>query len=99
MAINIETRVIAIAGTNSEAIDVGNATEGTFSLPGSFTGTSIQPQFSNDLVNWTAVGSAISVAANGTYAIPADVFKAAYGRLVSNAAEAAERTLTLGLRR
>lgn len=99
MAISVETRTIANAGTNSEAFDSGNATEGTFSLPGTFTGTTIQPQFSNGSTNWTNVGSTIAVSANGTYPIPADVFKAKFGRLVSGSAEAAERTITLGLRK
>jgi len=99
MTVLITTRKIAAAGTDSEAFDAGGAIEGSFSIPSAITGTSIQPQFSNDQTNWTNVGSPISIAVNGTYAVPADVFKAAYGRLVSNSAEAAERIITLGLRR
>jgi hypothetical protein len=99
MSINVETRLIASAGVNSEAIDSGRATQGTFSIPAAITGTSIQCQFSNNGTNWTNVGTAISIAANGTYPLPDDMFKAAFGRLVSNASEATARTITFGLRR
>lgn len=88
-----------MAGTQSEAFDSGNGTEGSFSVPAAITGTTLQPQFSNDNVNWTAVGSAISVSANNTYPLPADLFKARFARLVSNSSEAAERTITLAIRR
>lgn len=97
--IQTRTVVIASAATQSEAFVAGMATEGSFSIPAAFTGATVQPQFSNDATNWTAVGSAISVTANNTYAIPAGVFAARYGRLVSASSEAAERTITLGLRR
>ena len=98
-AIQSRTILIASAASQSEAFDSGNFTEGSFSTPAAFTGATIQPQFSNDAVNWTAVGSAISVAVNDTYAIPDGVFIARFGRLVSASSEAAERTLTLGMRR
>lgn len=97
--IRLETRLIAVAGTISQSFDVGNAVEGSFSTPAAITGTTIQPQFSNDNVNFTSVGSAISVTANNTYALPDGLFLAKFARLVSNSAEAAERTITLGLRR
>jgi hypothetical protein len=99
VAVLTTTRKIAAAGTSSEAFDAGAATAGTFTLPSTFTGSTVQPQFSNNLTNWTNVDTAISVAANGTYVIPDAVFKAAFGRLVSGSAEAAERIITLGLRR
>ena len=98
-SIQSRTILIASAASQSEAFEAGMATEGSFSIPAAFTGATVQPQFSNDAVNWTAVGSAISVAVNNTYSIPADVFKARFGRLVSASSEAAERTLTLGMRR
>lgn len=94
-----ETRTIASAGTATESFDAGNALEGTFTIPSAFTGTEVTPQFGNDGTNWTAVGAAMTVAANGTYVIPADVFKAKFGRLLAATAQGAERTITLGLRR
>lgn len=98
---SIQTRTVRIvaAGTQSEAFEAGQGSEGSYSLPGTFTGATIQAQFSNDGTNWTSVGSPVSVTANGTYIIPADVFKARFGRLVSASSEAAERTITIGLRR
>ena len=90
---------IALGATQSEIFEAGVSEGGTFSIPAAFTGTAIQPQFSNDGTNWTNVGSAISIATNGTYVIPADVFKASRGRLVSNSSEAAARVITLGLKR
>ena len=99
MAVLTTTRNIAAAGTASEVFDAGAATAGSFTLPSTFTGSTIQVQFSNNLTNWTNVDTAISVAANGTYLLPDAVFKAAFGRLVSGSAEAAQRVITLGLRR
>jgi hypothetical protein len=99
VTILITTRKIAAAGTSSEAFDAGGATEGSFTIPSTFTGSTVQAQFSNNQTNWTNVDSPISVAANGTYPIPSGVFKAAFGRLLSSSAEAAERIITLGLRR
>ena len=99
MALSTETRTIANAGTTTEAISLVNYTSGSFSTPAAFTGTTVQPQYSNDNSNWTAVGSAISVSTNTTYDLPAAWFNARYGRLVSNSSEAAERIITLGLRK
>lgn len=99
MALVTETRTIASAGTTSEAISLVNYTSGSFSIPSVFTGTTITPQYSNDNSNWTAVGSAITVATNGTYDIPETFFNAKYGRLVAGSSQAADRTITLGLRK
>lgn len=98
---SIATRTLTIlsAATQSEAFEARQTSENTFSIPTVLTGTTIQPQFSNNGTDWTAVGSAIAVTINNTYVIPADVFKARYGRLVSDASEAADRIITLGLRR
>jgi hypothetical protein len=90
---------IGTGASQSEIFEAGLVEGGSFSIPAAFTGTTIQCQFSNDGINWTNVDSAISVTANGTYVIPANVFKARIGRLVSNSSEAAERVITLGLRR
>lgn len=97
--VQIRTLVIPLGATQSEIFEAGSVESGTFSIPAAFTGATVQPQFSNDGTNWTDVGSAISVAANGTYVIPADIFKASRGRLVSASSEVAARTLTLGLKR
>lgn len=98
---SVQPRTIKIvsAASQSEIFEAGFATEGTFSIPAAFTGATIQPQFSNNGVSWTNVGSAITVAANNTYIIPSDTFKARFGRLVSASSETAERIITLGLRR
>lgn len=98
---SIQTRTVRIvaAATQSEPFEAGQGSEGSYSLPGAFTGATIQAQFSNDGVNWTNVDTAASVAANGTYVIPSNVFKARFGRLVSASSEAAERIITIGLRR
>jgi hypothetical protein len=98
-AIQIRTITIPLGASQSELFEAGVAVEGSFSIPATFTGTTIQPQFSNDGTNWTNVGTAISIAANGTYVIPQEVFKASRGRLVSNSSEVAARTIILALRR
>jgi hypothetical protein len=97
----VQSRTVKIvaAGTQSEPFEAGQATEGSFSIPAAFTGATVQPQFSNDALSWTSVGSPISVTVNNTYAIPDGVFKARFGRLVSASSEGAERLITLGLRR
>jgi hypothetical protein len=99
MALVTETRTIANAGTTTEAINLTNYTSGSFSIPSAFTGTTITPQYSNDNSNWTAVGSAITVATNGTYDIPSTFFNAKYGRFVAGSSQGAERTITFGLRK
>ncbi len=88
-----------MGATQSELFEAGMATEGSFTVPAAITGTTIQLQFSNDGTNWTSVDTAISVAINTTYVIPANVFKARFGRFVSNSSEAAARTILVALRR
>lgn len=97
-AVRLATIVIANGVAVSDVIPTGGYSAGSFQIGSAFTGATVQPKFSNDGTNFTAVGSAISVAANGTYAIPADCFKAKYIRLDSASNEAAARTLTLFLR-
>ena len=98
---SVQTRAVTIiaAATQSEAFESGTATDGSFSIPAAITGTTMQPQFSNDAVNWTNVGSAIAVAINTTYPLPGDLFRARFARLVSNSSEASERIITVGLKR
>ena len=93
------TVVIADGEVNSDNIPNCGVGYGSFQIPAAITGTTIQPQFSNDGINFTAVGGAISVAADGMYQIPAACFDARFFRLVSNGAEGAARTLTVFLRR
>lgn len=91
--------VIANGATASATITLPRlVTQGTFQIPAAFTGANVTPKMSNDNATFTAVGSAISVAANGTYAIPAGCFAAKYLQLVSASAEGAERTLIIFLR-
>jgi hypothetical protein len=97
-AMRLATVVIAATETASDVIHNGGYSGGTFQIPAAFTGANVQPKFSNDGVTFTAVGSAISVSANGTYEIPALCFRAKYIRLDSASAEGASRTLKLFLR-
>lgn len=91
------TVAIAISTTDTDPIVVAGSNTGTFQIPAAFTGANVQPKFSNDGVTYTAVGSAISVSANGTYVIPADCFRARYLMLTSGSSEAAARQITLCL--
>lgn len=93
------TVAIAISTTDTDAIASAGSNTGTFQIPAAFTGATMQPKFSNDGTNYTAVGSTISVSANGTYVIPADCFRARYFKLTSASSEAAARTIRLFLTR
>jgi len=99
MSLSTTTRVIANGSTSTETINVAQFTSGSFSIPSAFTGATVQVQYSNNGLNWTNVESAISVAADNTYSLPGEAFDAQFVRLVSASSEAAERTITLGLRR
>jgi hypothetical protein len=104
--------VIALNGTVSGAVDVGPGRLFGFVLPKAFTGTAITFQVSADGTNYGLLyddaGSAVSCSVSaGTTVFKAYAFKAddyhclhqwRYLKLVSNATEAAERTIQLWVR-
>ena len=90
----IITATILSGATDSQSILL-QGDQGTFQIPAAITGNTIQPKMSNDGTNFTSVGSAISVSANGTYAIPSGCFAARYLKLVSASSEGADRAITV----
>lgn len=65
----------------STSFEPGGAMRGSYQLPAAIDGNQATVQFCNDDMNWTAAETAQSVAANGTYQIPAKAFDARYIRI------------------
>lgn len=93
---------IAAAGTTSEALSCANKTIVGVIVPVAMTGTSMKFQGSmNDITYYDVLKSdgtnlAITLTGVGMYKVyAADLVGLEYVRLVSNGAEAAERTLSL----
>lgn len=95
------TAVIPISTSNSQAIPLGGAERGCFQMPAAFTGTTVDVQISIDGTNFTtaveegAETNPITIAVNGTYALPIKTFSGKYFRLVSNGTEAAARSIAI----
>lgn len=97
------TATIAASGTDSTVIPLGQFNAGSVQLPSAITGEDLTFNYSHDKTNWTAVpaltdeSNPATVAANGTYVIPAMAFRAPYLQLVMDE-QAAARTITIFLR-
>lgn len=99
---NTNVVTIAISTTTSEAIDLGSLGFVGIILPSAFTGTAITFTGSIDNSTFTALYNSnnsaysIAVSASRYYMLnPADFMGSRYIKLVSNATEAAGRTITV----
>lgn len=97
-----QTLTVAESGTTSEWFACGPWIFGSYQMPAAITGTEVTVEFSNDKTNPTTVPEASSletnpatVAANGTYLLPAMTFAAKYFRLKFTTTQAAARTIRL----
>jgi len=97
-----QTLTVAASGTTSEWFASGPWIFGSYQLPSAITGTELTVEYSNDGTNPTTVPAAsteednpATVAANGTYILPAMTFAAKYFRLKFTTSQAAARTIRL----
>ena len=100
-----KTLTILSGATASGSMKIGEFSSGSVQLPAAMTGTALTIQTSNDNSTWASVRdvagaakAAITVAASITVPLHPETFNALYMRLVSGSAEAADRTLLLGLK-
>jgi hypothetical protein len=103
--IDFEGVTIASSGTESAAVDLRGMTLCGFYLPAALTGTAVSFKASIDNSTFVTVedgfGNTVSKTVSASKAIilnPSDFAGIQYLKLVSNATEAAERTITLALR-
>lgn len=92
---NHQTKKVVVldGGTVSDRFEVfGN--RGSYHFPAGAEGTSAQFSGSVDGENFTAIGSADTVAAGNAYKIPADVFNFKYAR-ITVAAQTGNATILL----
>lgn len=101
---NVDTATIADAADTSTSVFVGDYHRGSFATDGDLTSTSITFEVSNDNTAWDtlrdAAGSAVSavtVADNKLYRLPAGVFSYRYLRFKAGAvqAEGGDATTTI----
>lgn len=100
-----KSAVIASGGTASTAFKTGGARTGSFQLPAAMTGTAVTVEGSLDGTNFTAVpvlaageSNPVTVAANGSFALPEKSCSFPYLRFKSGSTEGADRTITYWLR-
>ena len=99
------TKVIAISGTTSESVSIGDYGSGSVQLPAALTGTTLTIQTSNDGTTWAtcrdiagAAKAAITFAASITVPLHAEAFASKFLRLLSNGTEAAARSFIFHLK-
>jgi hypothetical protein len=92
---------IANAATVSDAVGIGQYRQGSVTIPGTFTGTTLAFHVSNTPAGtYKAVEvegeetNPVTVAAGTSYRIPISVFSYAYMKVVSGSAESGARTIT-----
>lgn len=96
---------IAIGDQDSDAINFKDYAQGIFAIPAAFTGASVSFKVSNEVAGtYSPVYDAsdalvvVTVTAGRAYAFPIALFGAAFIKIRSASAEAAERIIDCGLK-